>query len=119
MVENQKAGSSEGSSPTTADYVRSLRMSAGLSIAEVADRAGVEQDWLKRFEAGSVDDGPNYDLLLKLIAATQPPRPDWWDSGHEHDLHLPPGAIRDKDKHPEYWERIEQVRHSNRRAVRS
>jgi transcriptional regulator with XRE-family HTH domain len=94
-------------------------MSSGLSIDEVAHKAGVDQDWLMSFEAGSIDDGPNYDVLLKLIAATQPPRPDWWDSGHEHDLHLPSGAIRDKDKHPEYWERIEQVRNSNRRAVRS
>ena len=76
----------DGSGPTTAAYVRSLRTSAGLSVGEVAARAGVEKGWLEQFEDGTVDEGPNYDLLLRLIAATQPPRPDWWDSGHEHDL---------------------------------
>lgn len=101
---------------TTAEYLRSLRVSAGLSIGEVAERAGVDEHWLEQLEAGAVGEGPNYDLLLKLVAATQPPRPDWWDSGHEHDLHLPPGAVRDKDKHREYWRRIEQVRESNRRV---
>lgn len=119
VVDDQSPGGSDDSSLTTAGYVRSLRVSAGLSIGQVARKAGVEEDWLKRFEDGSVDEGPNYDLLLKLIAATQPPRPEWWDSGHEHDLQLPPSAIRDKDKHPEYWERIEQVRDANRRVVRS
>ena len=119
VVDGQDSAGSDERSLTTAGYVRSLRVSAGLSIGDLARKAGVEEDWLERFEDGRVDEGPNYDLLLKLIAATQPPRPDWWDSGHEHDLHLPPSAIRDRDKHPEYWERVEQVRDSNRRAVRS
>lgn len=110
---------SSNSTPTAADHVRSLRISAGLSTSELAIRAEVEENWLRRFEAGRLDEGPTYDLLLRLVAATQPSRPDWWDSGHEHDLHLPPSAIRDKDKHREYWKRIEQVREANRRAVRS
>ena len=109
----------DGSGPTTAAYVRSLRTSAGLSVDQVAARAGVETGWLEQFEDGTVDEGPNYDLLLRLIAATQPPRPDWWDSGHEHDLHLPANAISGKDKRQDYWRRIDEVRRSNRRPVRS
>jgi transcriptional regulator with XRE-family HTH domain len=105
------------SSLSTAEYLRSVRESAGLSIAEVAGRAGVDEHWLEQVEAGAVAEGPNYDLLLKLVAATQPPLPDWWDNGHEHDLHLPRTAVHDKDnKHLEYWRRIEQVRESNRRG---
>jgi transcriptional regulator with XRE-family HTH domain len=116
---NQGRGGPGDSSLTVAEHLRSLREAAGLSTGEVAVRAGVDEAWLERLEAGAADEGPNYDLLLKLVAATQPPRPDWWDSGHEHDLHVPPGAVRDEDKHEEYWRRIEQVRESNRRVLRS
>ncbi len=119
MGTDQERGGPGDSSLTAAEYLRSLREAAGLSTAEVAIRAGVDEAWLERLESGAVGEGPNYDLLLKLVAATQPSRPAWWDSGHEHDLHLPPGAVRDKDKHGEYWNRIEQVRESNHRVFRS
>jgi transcriptional regulator with XRE-family HTH domain len=104
---------------TTAEYVRKLRCAAGLSIEEVADRAGVNEDWLERFESGELEDGLNYDLLLQLVAATQPPRPAWWDSGHEHDLNLPLDAVKDREKHPSYWRKIEAVRDANRAVRRS
>lgn len=74
------------------------------------------QEWLTSFEAGSLADGRPCDLLLKLIAATQPPRPDWWDSGHDHDLNLnlPSRAVRNRHRHPEYWRKIEAVHERNR-----
>ena len=99
---------------STSEYVRFRRASSGLSLEVVASRAGVSEEWLARFEAGQTEDGPTYDLLLGLIAATEPPRPGWWDSGHEHDLHLPADAVRDRDKRAGYWAKIEEVRRANR-----
>jgi hypothetical protein len=85
-----------------------------LSVAEVAGRAEVSVEWLERFEAGLDEMGINYEQLLNLVRAAQPPRPEWWDDGHEHDLHLPPEAIVDRDGNSDYWARIEKVRASNR-----
>lgn len=101
---------------TPAEYLCSLRLAAGLSVGEVSRGAGVTEAWLVRFEAGRLAEGPNYDLLLRLIQATQPPRPEWWDSGHEHDLNLPGGAARSRERHAGYWEKIDQVRALNRKA---
>jgi transcriptional regulator with XRE-family HTH domain len=100
--------------PSTSVYVRSLRIGAGLSVAELAERVGVSVEWLERFEAGLDEDGISYERLLVLVRATQPPRPEWWDDGHEHDLHLPHGAITDRDGNRSYWAKIEQVREANR-----
>lgn len=102
--------------PTTFEYVRLLRVRSGLNVEEVAHRAGVTSEWLEQFEAGSILEGVNYDELLALVRATEPERPEWWDSGHEHDLHLPSSAVRSRERYPDYWERIDQVRDSNRRA---
>lgn len=102
--------------PSTSAYVRSLRIGAGLSVADVAERAGVSVEWLQRFEAGLDEQGIDYDQLLNLVRAAQPPRPPWWDDGHEHDLHLPTEAIVDRVGNPDYWARIEQVRAVNREA---
>jgi len=101
---------------TTSTYIRSLRTRAGLSIDEVAQRAGVSPEWLKRFEEGLDEQGINYDQLLKLTQATQPARPEWWDDGYEHDLHIPSESVVDRTRNPQYWERIEQVRSANRRT---
>jgi len=30
----------------------------------------------------------SYEQITSLVRATQPPRPSWWDEGHEHDLSL-------------------------------
>lgn len=109
----QSVDSASGGLSTSA-YIHSLRCKAGLSIAEVAERAGVDPDWLERFEGGLDEVGINYDQLLALVRATQPPRPQWWDEGHEHDLHLPPEAIVEEARNPKYWERIERVRSANR-----
>ncbi len=106
----------ESESPSTYEYIHSLRIGAGLSIESVAQRAGVNPQWLERFESGFEVDGVGYETLLRLVRAAQPPRPAWWDDGHEHDLHLPDWAIPHKDRHPEYWGKIERVRAANREA---
>ena len=45
------------------------------------------------------------------MQATQPPRPEWWDSGYEHDLSLPPDGHRQPttDSGRRYWERVAKV----------
>jgi transcriptional regulator with XRE-family HTH domain len=100
---------------STSEHVRSLRIGAGLSVAELAERAGVSSSWLETFEAGSEETDLSYAQLLALVRATQPPRPDWWDEGHEHDLHLPPPAAVDPDRNEDYWSKIAKVRASNRK----
>ncbi len=101
---------------TTFEYIHLLRVRSGLGVGEVARRAGVTSQWLEQFETGLIVEGINYDQLLALVRATQPERPEWWDCGHEHDLHLPPSAVRGRERHPDYWARIDRVRDANRRA---
>jgi transcriptional regulator with XRE-family HTH domain len=96
--------------------VRRHRLNAGLSVEELAARAGVTATWLAAFEAGERTQELTYDRLLALVRATQPERPDWWDEGHEHDLHLgPQGAAEPQSPSAkDYWARIESVRAANR-----
>ncbi len=103
---------------TTSEYVRQQRLAAGLSVEELAARVRVEPTWLAAFEDGSRTEELSYELLLELVRATQPTRPEWWDSGHEHDLHLgpnptPPGQ---EPRPTGYWSRIARVRAANRTA---
>ena len=102
--------------PTTSELVRRLRVEAGLSAEAVATAAGVEEAWLTEFESGRETEALTYELLLKLIRATQPPRPSWWDEGHEHDLHLGAGAVASASttSAKDYWARIDSVRQANR-----
>lgn len=102
--------------PSASAYVSSLRLAAGLSIGDVAERAAVTPEWLERFEAGELEQGIGYAELLTLVRATEPPRPEWWDEGHEHDLHMSAVSPVDRDRGPSYWARIDQVRDANRRA---
>jgi transcriptional regulator with XRE-family HTH domain len=106
----------ESQSPSTRAYLRKLRNEANLSVEIVAERAGVSSTWLERFEAGIDEGDVTYDLILRIVRATQPPRPDWWDEGHEHDLHLPSWATPGRDRHPAYWAKIDKVRAANREA---
>jgi transcriptional regulator with XRE-family HTH domain len=105
-----------GGPVSSSEYVRRHRLHAGFSVAELAARAGVSATWLAAFEAGERTEELTYDRLLALVRATQPERPDWWDEGHEHDLHLgshgPAG--RQSPSAKDYWARIESVRTSNR-----
>ena len=103
-------------SPSTSEYVMGHRLDAGMSIEELAARVGVSARWLAAFESGEATAELTYDLLLRLVRATQPPRPEWWDEGHEHDLHLGPAGVSQSHRtsHPDYWARIEAVRAVNR-----
>lgn len=114
--ETERAVDTPPEAPSSSEYVHALRARAGLSVAEVAARAGVSAVWLECFEAGLDEEGIDYGQLLTLVRATQPPRPDWWDDGHEHDLHLPSEAVVDRGGGEGYWGRIEQVRKANREA---
>jgi transcriptional regulator with XRE-family HTH domain len=97
-----------------------MRERAGMTIEEVATRAGVDPQWLASIEAGVGTHDVLYSQWLTLVRATQPPRPEWWDDGHEHDLHLPPGGHHEPRTPAEqdYWERIERVRSGIREHYR-
>lgn len=53
-----------------------------------------------------------YSQWVELVKATQPPRPEWWDDGYEHDLSLPPHGHQEPTTASgrRYWERIAGVR---------
>ena len=74
------------------EYLQSLRGRAGMTLEEVAARAGVDPAWLDNVERNGT-----HDLLCSqicdLVRATQPPRPEWWDEGYEHDFNLGPNAV--------------------------
>ncbi len=101
---------------STSEYVRRHRLDANISVEQLAARVGVSASWLTLFEAGEGTEELTYDLLLALVRATQPARPEWWDDGHEHDLQLGPVGAPEPDKTgPKgYWTRIEAVRTRNR-----
>jgi len=104
--------------PSTSDYIRRRRVDAGLSIDDLAASAGVSPTWLASFEAGETTEELTYERLLALVRASQPPRPEWWDEGHEHDLHLGPAGAPETQtpEAKDYWARIEAVRTVNRSA---
>ena len=102
---------------TTSEYVRQHRLAAGLSVEELAARVRVDPAWLAAFEDGSQTEELTYKILLELVRATEPTRPDWWDAGHEHDLHLGPDPTPGGDQRSgSYWARIASVRAANRSA---
>lgn len=94
------------------EELRSLRERAGMTVEEVAARTGVDPGWLAELENGTGTSEVLYSQWVELVKATQPPRPEWWDEGYEHDLSLP------VDGHHEpttaggrrYWDRIAAVR---------
>jgi len=91
-------------------YLRRLRLSAGMTTAEVAVRAGMTPSELEEIELIGTA-ALSYNRITALVRATQPERPSWWDDGHEHDLsllhaHLPPRTPQEI----RYWRRIQHVR---------
>ncbi len=94
------------------EQLRELRERAGMTVEEVAARAGVDAAWLERLESGEGTGDVLYSQWVALVRATQPPRPEWWDEGYEHDLSLPPGGHREPttESGRRYWARIESVR---------
>ncbi|MGH9185519.1 MAG: helix-turn-helix domain-containing protein [Acidimicrobiales bacterium] len=101
------------------EYLCRLRERAGMSLREVADRAGVDPEWLADVEEHGTK-GLEYSEITALVRATQPPRPDWWDEGHEHDLLLGPDghAVPHTETQRRYWQRIEAVRAAIREHYR-
>ena len=93
------------------EQLRRLRTAAGMTIEEVAERAGVDVEWLRRLEAGEGTHDVLYSQWTTLVRATQPPRPEWWDDGYEHDLSLPPDGHREPttDRGRRYWARVAAV----------
>lgn len=93
------------------EQLRRLRVAAGMTLAELAERARVDIDWLSRLEAGEGTHDVLYSQWITLIRATQPPRPEWWDEGYEHDLTLPPDGHREPttDSGRRYWARVAEV----------
>jgi len=89
-----------------------LRTKAGLTVGELAARAGVDPGWVAQLEEGIGTGKVPYHQWAALVRATQPPRPSWWDEGHEHDLSLPAGGHRkpQTESGRAYWARIEAVR---------
>ena len=93
------------------EQLQELRLRAGMTVEEVAARAGVDAGWLERLEAGEGTHEVLYSQWAALVRATQPARPEWWDEGYEHDLSLPPGGHRQPttESGRRYWARIEAV----------
>lgn len=94
------------------EELRLLRGDAGMTIDEVAARANVDPGWLAGIEAGVGTHEVLYSQWVELVKATQPPRPEWWDEGYEHDLSLPPGGHHEPTTASGrlYWDRILGVR---------
>ena len=93
------------------EQLQRLRAAAGMTVEEVAERAGVDAEWLRRLEAGVGTHDVLYSQWMSLVRATQPPRPEWWDDGYEHDLSLPPAGHREPttDSGRRYWARVAAV----------
>lgn len=104
---------------SASEYIRGRRIQARMTVQSLAARAGVSVDWLEAFEAGWGAEELTYDRLLTLVRATEPPRPEWWDEGHEHDLHLGSSAAAvGAGGSSDYWARIQAVRTANRSVGR-
>jgi transcriptional regulator with XRE-family HTH domain len=93
------------------EQLQRLRAAAGMTVEQVAERAGVDGEWLRRLEAGEGTHDVLYSQWTALVRATQPPRPEWWDDGYEHDLSLPPDGHREPttDSGRRYWARVAAV----------
>lgn len=111
MAEPSRSAPSASEPAHAGEQLRRLRLAAGMTVAEVAERAGVDTGWLARLEAGEGTHDVLYSQWVELVQATQPPRPDWWDEGYEHDLALPPGGHREPttESSRRYWARVASV----------
>lgn len=94
----------------TGELVQRLREAAGLSLEQVAARAGVAAERLASLEAGLGVEELVYAEVCALVRATQPPRPPGWSEDFEHDLtviRLSPPATPEGRR---YWARVADVR---------
>ena len=69
-----------------------MRERAGMTVEEVAARAGVDPGWMTELGERHRTRELLYRQWVELVKATQPPRPQWWDGGRR------------------YWARIAAVR---------
>lgn len=108
---SQRAAATEPEPAHAGEQLQRLRLAAGMTVAEVAERAGVDADRLSRLEAGEGTGDVLYSQWVALVQATQPPRPEWWDGGYEHDLSLPPDGHREPttDTGRRYWARVAEA----------
>ncbi len=104
----------------TGVWVRADRERVGMSITEMVARLRtdplrpapwVTEEWLEGIEAGVGVLDLMYDDIAALGRAADPPRPDWWEEGYEHDLgfskegHAPPRT----PGYRRYWARVATV----------
>jgi hypothetical protein len=54
----------------------SRRLAAGLSVEAVAERMGIEPQWILDLENGELEPFPNLEAWVELVWATQDPWPD-------------------------------------------
>lgn len=111
MAEPSRSNPSAAEPAHAGEQLQRLRLAAGMTVAEVAQRAGVDAEWLARLEAGEGTHDVLYSQWAALVRATQPPRPEWWDEGYEHDLGLPLDGHREPvtESGRRYWERVATV----------
>jgi len=92
------------------DYLRELRLQAGLTTEQVAARACMRASELEEIESVGTQN-LSYKQITSLVRATQPPRPSWWDEGHEHDLSLVDAHLAPRSEaEAKYWARVGNVR---------
>lgn len=119
FVDFRVAMNSNGEPRHGGEYLRRLRERAGMTLGQVAERARVDPGWLAEIEEHGTE-SLLYSQILDLVRATQPPRPEWWDEGHEHDLLVGPAGYPPPrtDGERRYWARVEAVRSAIRRHYR-
>jgi hypothetical protein len=107
----------------TGVWVRAEREWAKMSRAEFVERLRTDplyprtdrdERWLADVEAGIGVLDLMYSDIAALGRASSPPRPEWWESGYEHDLRFAySGRGEDTESTPElrqYWAHVITVR---------
>lgn len=73
MAEPSRSAPSASEPAHAGEQLRRLRLAAGMTVAEVAERAGVDAGWLARPEADEGTHDVLYSQWVALVQATQPP----------------------------------------------
>ncbi len=114
------------------EHLRWMRERAGMTRAELAARVAsdpldprpyIDAEWIALVEAGSGVRDVSYGEWTALWRGTEPPRPDWWEGGYEHDLRFAWSGHRepDPDEHGRrrYWARVKTVAEERGRGYRA
>ncbi len=118
--------------PPGGERLRRDRVAAGMNRAELAARVAsdpldprpyIDEAWIARVEAGVGVLDVSYEEWTVLWRSVEPPRPDWWEGGYEHDLYFAWSGHRepDPDEHNrrQYWARVRTVAEENERPYRA